>query len=348
MLRGAIVGFGRMGATHFGILNTHPQVQVVAVCDSSSFTLKSIQRFSEARLYNNVTTMLDKEQLDFVLVCTPTASHADVVEATLAAHLHVFVEKPLALGEPAARRLVALVSETDLVNQVGYFLRFNELVEVARAYIARGYLGNLVHYKNEMYGRTVLHRTSGGWRGKKMEGGGCMLDFASHSIDLGHFLFGPTTHVGGTHLKNVYSEAVEDAVYTSLTHQGGVTGTLAVNWSDESYRRPYNRVEIFGTNGRMILDRQECRLYLRRPPGEPGLRAGWNVTCLPQVARRVRFDIRGTEFTAQLDHFIACIEDPATEQLCPFTAAYETDRVIAMIEEDAAGSEVQCGSAHSG
>jgi len=348
MLRGGIIGFGRMGATHYALLNTHPTVRLTAVCDASGFTLKNLRRFANVHTYGNANEMLDREALDFVIVCTPTASHAALVEAAIARHIHIFVEKPLALGEPVAQHLVALVSATTLVNQVGYFLRFNELVALAREYIERGYLGDLVHYKNAMYGRTVLHRTSGGWRAKKTEGGGCMLDFASHAIDLGHFLFGPTTHVAGTDLRSVYSDGVDDAVYTTLSHGGHISGTLDVNWSDESYRRPYNRVEVFGTNGRLIVDRQECRLYLRRPPRGAGLRAGWNLQYLPQVARPVRFDIRGTEFTAQLDHFITCIEDPTIAPVCPFSAAYETDRVIALIEQDAAHREVQCGSADSG
>lgn len=42
MLRGGVIGFGRMGLTHFSILNNHPQVEFVAVADSSSFMLKNI------------------------------------------------------------------------------------------------------------------------------------------------------------------------------------------------------------------------------------------------------------------------------------------------------------------
>lgn len=335
MLRGAIVGFGRMGATHFALLNTHPRVKMAAVCDSSGFTLKNIQKFSDSKTYTDVHEMFDRETLDFAVICTPTASHAEILEAAIAKRIHVFVEKPLAVSEPAARRLVDMVGTTNLVNQVGYFLRFNELVGLAASYLACGYLGKLVHYKNEMYGCTVLRQTTGSWRGRKKEGGGCMLDFASHSIDLGHHLFGPTVAVNGSHCKHVFSENVEDAVYSTLHHQSGVTGTLAVNWSDESFRRPYNRVEVCGTNGRLILDRQECRVYLRQPAQDSGLTHGWNVAYLPQLARRVRFDIRGSEFTAQLDHFIACIEDATTARACPFSTAYQTDRVIAMIEEDA-------------
>lgn len=335
MLRGGIIGFGRMGVTHFALLNTHRDVKLTAVCDSSSFVLHNLSRFSDARVFSDADQMLKEAELDFVIVATPTASHADLIEAAVARGLHVFVEKPLAVTTASGQHLVERAAAAGIVNQVGYFLRFNEMFDLLKQHVDTGRIGIPIHYRSEMYGRAVLKASKSSWRSKKKEGGGCLLDFASHCIDLSDWLFGPPHAVRGSLLRTVYSTSVEDAAYATLVYDNGLTGQILVNWSDATFRRPYNRIEILGTGGKIVADRQECRLFLNRAHEEAGLPKGWSVKYLPEVHRRVRFDIRGTEFTAQLDHFIECIQRGDPRNACSFADALRTDCVMHAIEEDA-------------
>jgi predicted dehydrogenase len=333
MLRGGIIGCGRMGITHFAILNTHPEVKLVAVCDESALTTKTLQRFTEVAAFSDYRRMLNEVDLDFVVVATPIAAHAEVGEAVSRHRVHMFMEKPLTLSTEEGQRLVQATDSANIVNQVGYFLRFNEIMGRVKTHVEGGHIGRPLHYINVMYGRTVLHPVRNGWRSKKRLGGGCLRDFASHSLDLADWVFGPPARVSGSVLGHVFSEDVEDTVYTTLHYRNGLTGILVANWSDESYRRPYNRIEIAGTQGKIIADRQECRLFLREDVSAE-LRRGWNVTYLPQVARPVRFDIRGSEFSSQLDHFIECIGDRNRRNECTFADACRTDRVMDDIEQD--------------
>jgi len=334
MLKGGVIGFGRMGVIHYSILNTHPDVQFVAVCDSSKFVLKNLRRYTPLKLFTDYRKMLDKMEMDFVIVTTPTVSHTDIVKTAMQRGLHMFVEKPFSLTVEEGRELVAMLEGKVLVNQVGYFLRFNEVFRAVKKLITDGLIGEIVHYKNEMYGRTVLKASKSSWRSKKAMGGGCMLDFASHCIDFADYLFGPTEQVSGSILKSIYSLNVEDAVYTTLEHQNGVSGNIAVNWSDESYRRPFNRIEAFGTKGKVIADRQEYRLYLRETDSEDHFEKGWNICYLPQLEKGVRFSVRGSAFTNQLDHFIECIKEKKMETACTFADALRTDFVIEKIKKD--------------
>jgi scyllo-inositol 2-dehydrogenase (NADP+) len=334
-LRGGIVGLGRMGITHYAILRTHPGVAITAACDPTKFVLRTFERFSDLSLHETHTALLAKEPLDFVIVSTPTASHAEIVEEAIARGMHVFVEKPLATSVADGARLVAAAAEKRRVNQVGYFLRFNPVLREVRRLLAAGAVGRVVHYKNEMYGRAVVRTSKAGWRADKKMGGGCMLDFASHCLDLSDFLFGPVKKVGGSVLKKIYSEDVEDTAYASVAHADGVTGNVLVTWSDDSYRRPFNRIEVLGTDGRLVADRQEFRVYRRREAPELGLSRGWSVKYLPQLEHGVRYSLRGADFTLQLDHFVECARTGAATD-CTFADALRTDRVIDMIREDAA------------
>ena len=107
-----------------------------------------------------------------------------------------------------------------------------------------------------------------------------------------------------------------------------------VCWSDESYRRPYNRIEILGTKGKIIADRQEYRLYLTKPDSGGNLKKGWSVHYLPELDKGVRFTVRGSDFTNQLDHFIQCIKSKKTETACTFADALRSDYVIEKIKKD--------------
>jgi predicted dehydrogenase len=334
MLKGGVIGFGRMGLTHYSILNTHPAVQFVAVCDSSKFMLKNLRRFTSLELFSDYRKMFDKVDMDFVIVATPTISHTEIMKAAIQRGLHIFVEKPFSLPLEEGEELVGMLEGTKLVNQVGYFLRFNDVFREVKEIVDEGLIGEIIHYKNEMYGRTVLKASKSSWRGKKNMGGGCMLDFASHCIDFGHYLFGTANAARGSVLKSIYSAHVEDAVYTTLVHESGITGNILVNWSDESFRRPFNRIEIFGKRGKIVADRQEYRLYLRVANNDDRFQKNWNVHYLPELEKGVRFSVRGADFTTQLDHFIECIGQAKVDTACTFAEALKTDRVIEMIRED--------------
>jgi len=333
MLKGGVIGFGRMGVTHYSILNTHPDVQFVAVCDSSKFILKNLKRYTSLKLFTDYRKMFDEVEIDFVIVATPTIYHTEIVKVAIEGGLHMFVEKPFSLTVEEGEKIVAMLESKDIVNQVGYFLRFNEVFRMVKKLITDGLIGEVVHYKNEMYGRTVLKASKSSWRSKVEMGGGCMLDFASHCIDSSDYLFGPTEEVSGSILKCIYSANVEDAVYTMLKHKNSTSGSIMVNWSDESYRRPFNRIEVFGTKGKIIADRQEFRLYLREADNNSHFEKGWNIHYLPELEKGVRFSVRGSEFTSQLDHFIDCIENNRAT-LCTFADALRTDFVIEKIKRD--------------
>jgi predicted dehydrogenase len=334
MLKGGVIGFGRMGVTHYSILNTHPDVQFVAVSDSSKFVLKNLGRYTSLKLFTDYQKMLDEAEMDFIIAATPTASHYEIVKAAIQKNLHIFVEKPFSMNVEDGTELVNMAEGKSIVNQVGYFLRFNEVFCEVRKIVIDGLIGEVIHYKNEMYGCTVLKASKSSWRSKTAMGGGCMLDFASHCIDFSDYLFGPVEGVSGSILKRIYSLNVEDAVFTTLKHCNGTTGNIMVNWSDESYRRPFNRIEIFGTKGKIVADRQEYRLYLRQPDGKDHFEKGWNIHYLPELEKGVRFSLRGSEFTNQLDHFIEGIRQKNTQTACTFADALRTDCVVEKIKKD--------------
>ncbi len=73
MLKGGFIGFGRMGITHFSILNSHDSVKIVSVCDSSKTLMNILGKYTDIITYSDYNEMIDKEELDFVVISTPSA-----------------------------------------------------------------------------------------------------------------------------------------------------------------------------------------------------------------------------------------------------------------------------------
>jgi len=332
VIRIGLAGLGKMGLSHLAIFKTHPEVEVVAACDPSAYLTDALARLTGLKCHSSFERMLAEEALDAVVIATPSRLHAAMVEQALTRGLHVFCEKPFVLDVGDGERLVALADAKERVTQVGYHLRFVGAFQEAARVLACGALGKLHHVRAEAYGPVVLRPKGATWRAAKSEGGGALYDYACHAIDLMNFLAGAPEAVGGAALDTLFSRDVEDAVYCTLYYPGGATGQLAVNWSDESFRKMSTKISVWGANGRLVADRQECQLYLREAGmTQAGMRAGWSVRYTTELTDEVWYYLRGEEYSAQVDYFVRSIQQGRTNGTNSFRSALEADRVAALI-----------------
>jgi predicted dehydrogenase len=191
----------------------------------------------------------------------------------------------------------------------------------------------------------VLRSKGTSWRSKKAEGGGCLYDYAAHPANLLNWFFGMPRQVRGTALNSIFSKEIDDEVYSSFDYSGGLSAHLSVNWSDESFRKMSVKISISGTAGRIVTDRQECQVYLRgTEPIPDGYSKGWNVRYTTELTKPVWFYVRGEEYSAQLDYFVHSIESGSSENINSFAAAAQTDRLLAMMIEDAKSAQAVAAS----
>jgi predicted dehydrogenase len=336
MIRVGVVGLGKMGLSHYALLNAHPGVEVTGVCDSSSYVLGVLKKYTDISTYEDYEALLEGNELDAVVVSTPSSTHAAMVQTALERGLHVFCEKPLTLSSSDTERLATVAAERGLVTQVGYHNRFVSAFAEAKALLEAGAIGEVTHIFGEAYGPVVLKAKGRTWRSRHSEGGGCLFDYAAHVIDLVNWYVGEPAGVGGTVLPRIFSNETDDSAFSTLYFPEGQTGQISVNWSDESYRKMTTRVNIWGTAGRIYADRQECQAYLRDTARVPdGYENGWNVRFTTELTEPVWFYLRGEEYSAQVDAFVKQVKLGDAEGLNSFASAAATDRTIAMMAADA-------------
>lgn len=352
MIQVAVVGAGKMGLSHLSILGAHPKVSVAAICDTSNYVLDVLQKYTGVVGYTDYDKMLHQVQLDAVVIATPNKAHYPMVKAALARGLHVFCEKPLTLRVSESEELARIADEAGLHCQVGYHNRFVAAFAEAERLLTLGAIGEVTHALAEAYGPVVLQPTGGTWRSRRSEGGGCLYDYATHPLDLLAWFLGEPDSVGGTVLGQVFSAETEDTVYSTLFYPQGVTAQLSVNWSDESFRKMTTRITLTGTGGRIVVDRQECQVYLRDTTSPPeGYRHGWNIRYTTDLTAPVWFYLRGEEYSAELDYFVESVagelSDGREPGLNSFQSASMTDRVIEMLVDDANPPTTQRAPAES-
>lgn len=326
-----IIGFGRMGITHHSIINSHPRVHVSAVADTSGLVLNLLRKYiSDVNTYTDYNKLLDKEELDAVLVCTPPQLHYPIIKLCAEKGIHVFVEKPFTTEYEKAKELAELFEEKGLVNQVGYVNRYNDVFTKARSFIDSGLIGDVVRFKSEMFSRTVIEAEKGSnWRSKRETGGGVVFEMASHAIDLIDYIIGKPDKITGSSMNTIFSREIEDAVSSNFIYENGISGTLYVNWSDESFRKPTNKIEVFGKKGKILADQHSMKIYLKVANEEHNLRQGWNVLYITDVFTPVPFYVRGNEFTSQLYSFVESVAEKENKNLCSFG---EGSKVLDVIE----------------
>jgi len=333
-LRGGIIGLGKMGLSHAAIVGPHPDAELAAVCDTSSLILEAFRKFTSVNVYSDYIRMIESEKLDFVVVATPTRFHYPIVKYALEKGIHTFCEKPFSLRTNEGDEMVKLADQKWLVNQVGYHNHFiGTFIELKRL-LKENIPGEIVHFTGEANGPVVTKEKGATWRSVPEEGGGCLFDYASHVINLIQEIIGRPVSARGTLRKKIYSKDVEDAVYSMLTLENGITGILSVNWSDETYRKMSTSLSVFGKKGKIICDATEIKIYLKEANSKEGLGKGWTIKYITEFAIPVNFYLRGEEYSAQIDNFIDCIIRKKQSGINSFSQALNTDKVIDLIIAD--------------
>lgn len=335
MIRIGILGLGKMGLSHLAMIHAHPSVEVVAVVDSSSFVLDVLGKYTGLDTYTDFNKMLAQSKLDAVIISTPTRFHKEMVAAALEAGLHIFCEKPLCLNAEDSKEVARIADSMGLVSQVGYHNRFVGAFSEVKRLLERRTIGHVTHVLAEAYGPVVLQEKNSTWRSRRSEGGGCLYDYAAHPIDLVTWYLGTPIAASGTILNRVFSRETEDEVFSTLQFENDSSAHVSVSWSDESSRKMTTKLTLWGTAGRIYVDRQECQVYLRDNSAPPvGYQRGWNVRYTTELTEPVWFYLRGEEYSAQLDHFVGQINGEDRRSVNTFQTAATTDEVLEMILED--------------
>jgi myo-inositol 2-dehydrogenase / D-chiro-inositol 1-dehydrogenase len=215
-----ILGAGRRGTALAHAVARVPGAVIAAIGDEDATRAAAIAEAWEATSYSIWQSMLIFEQLDAVVIATPSAVHAEQVLTALDQGMHVYVEKPPALDMAMAQRISEAARAKDRIVQVGFQHRYSSLVGPWYQAL-EGRAISLVHG----------HLYQGLPEGEDPAlGGGQILGQALHLIDLCRFLVDDITAVaafGGRALWPETDWKGADSTAVAMQFASGAAGTLS-------------------------------------------------------------------------------------------------------------------------
>jgi predicted dehydrogenase len=218
-------------------------------------------------------------------------------------------------------------------SQVGYVCRYAPTFERARRILEEGAIGRILGFGSVKYSSDVQRKVEKSWRfmrKAKEGGGGVVNEFACHAVDLLVWFFGEPKRVTAR-TESWYSAEVEDMVHAVFEYEG-FSGWLDSSWSMQDYRKPYNRIDVTGDNGRLSVTDSEIRWMLNKDHGE--YKAGWHARNVTDLYEPVRIFVGDIMFTRQADDFLRSVEggDPSRS---PAIEGLRTQRVLEEIKRGA-------------
>lgn len=203
------------------------------------------------RVWPTLDNALLDPAIDAVYVATPVFLHAPQTLQSLRAGKHVLCEKPMAMNETEADRMVQAAKENNRTFGVAYYRRAYPKVVRAKQLLEAGVIGKPV----------LAELTCHEWREEKpghrswlldpaQAGGGPLFDIASHRIDVLNFLFGQPVRASGYLSNVVHHYAVEDNATVMIDYADGLRGIVDVRWHSKVRR---DECRIRGTEGEMEL-----------------------------------------------------------------------------------------------
>jgi predicted dehydrogenase len=193
-----MIGSGAQGCTLLRFLATIPEGRCVATCDIYPPNLKKGVEVigSNPQTYEDYRRLLDRTDIEAVLICTPLHLHAQMVVDALSAGKHVFVEKSLIFKEEEGEQVrKAAAAHPGQVLQVGLQRRSSALYKVAMQMARKGAIGKIILIRAQWHLNTDWRRPVPdpkderliNWRMYREYSGGLMAELASHQIDTANW-----------------------------------------------------------------------------------------------------------------------------------------------------------------
>ena len=299
-MRVGVIGIGKMGLLHAGILNALEGVELCGLADSSKYLLGMVRSLKAVPVYDDYEKMLDREKPDAAVIATPVHLHVPMMKACVRRGIHFLVEKPLSLDAKESAKLVRESEDARLVTMVGYMLRYVETFQKAHEVLRSGALGRVQTVQGTSLVAQLFQKGKG-WRySRKSSGGGVVIGQATHLLDLMHWYLGDAVRVNARS-QNLHSEDVEDAAHGMIEFAGGVVASFDCSWSRRHHRLLEIALTIQGENGDLSVNDDEVKLYLE--DGASGFAAGWTHWQKPDLFSGVTIDIGGPQYTRQDEAF---------------------------------------------
>jgi predicted dehydrogenase len=278
-----IYGFGRMGLTHFSILNgLNPDLDF-SVIEPNKILRKILQKNINAKFYADDSSL--KQAFDITLITTPPSIHLQLLEKSInRGDKKIFVEKPF--GGYTNTNLNNIPESNSI--HIGYVLRFNPCIQWVKTNI------NPLDIKSihGQYLSNTIEKKPTGWRNGSFSG--VLNEMGSHVIDLIQYIVGDDQMEVLSSKKESIVSDIDDIVEATLKTKNDISISMYFNWVKKEIRKPVFGIEVQMKDGsKYSIDQQQINKY--SSTGD-----FIEKVAVTDLAKPVPFYLRGVDFTDQM------------------------------------------------
>ena len=264
-----ICGVGRIGRIHAENVARNIEIaKLLAVADPIEKLASSVARRLGVHAYARPEEMMKKENLDAVIIATPTKTHAEMVQLAADAHLGALLEKPIALTMKDANRITSVVRRFGIKFQIGFNRRWDPSFIKAKQNIVNGNIGRPLIVK------TCARDPAPPPEQYIRESGGIFVDECIHDIDVVMWLMmSPVKEVWATGSTLVYPQFAKCGDYDNAVAilRFSNLGLGIIEGSRSSAYGYDLRTEVLGERGLVSIDNwkeDSVRVWTRRGAGQ--------------------------------------------------------------------------------
>jgi len=267
-VRFGVVGLG-MGRHHAKAIASTENAQLVAVVDKVEEKAKEVAEELEVDWYTDYRCLLDRDDVDAVMICTPSGMHGEMATQAAEAGKHVLTDKPMEITLEKADAMIEAAERAGVKLGVYFQHRFAQSNRSIKRFLDEGKLGKVFLGELRLkWFRTQEYYDLGGWRGTwAMDGGGSAMNQGVHYIDILRWFMGPVDVVYGRAVAAAHKIETEDLTVSTLVFKSGALGSIITTTS--AYPTPYGTtIEIYGTEGSIITEEDNVKVWHTLSEGE--------------------------------------------------------------------------------
>lgn len=337
MIRTAIIGYGYMGEIRRKVVETNPEMQLVAVCEPSDQIRSKISGLgTDVKIEKDAQRIIENKDIDLAILCTPNHLLPELTVQCLKTGKHVFCEKPPGRNLQDIQMICAEEKKHPTLKLMfGFNHRFHPGIQRAKKLIQTGNLGNILWVRG-LYGKSGGKNFAQSWRNDpKISGGGILLDQGIHMLDLFTYFCGDFPQVKAFTGNDHWQFPVEDNAFVILKndkHQA-ILHSSATLWKhrfqieigmDQGYIMVQGLLSKTGSYGRETL-------IIGRRQFEDEAEAVGNPS-----EEIIYFD-KDQSWEMEISNLVQCIKNNEAVKDCSSAEALRVMRIIDQAYKDSQG-----------
>lgn len=248
--RVVVLGAGGIARRHLQALGSLERAKCVAVADVQEPRAASCAEEFRVRAYRSYREMLEREEPDIAIITLPHHLHHEAVMACASLHIHMLLEKPMALSVAECDDMIAAAAGR-AVLMIGHTQHYLPENRTAKEWVDSGRLGRLLMLQDTRHIHYFTESRPSWFFNRRESGGGILANLGSHSVDKLQWFTGQrVSRVLAEVMRPGTAGDVEGAGLVMLRTKGGVAASLCLSGYMGA---PRNETEMIFTGGMLRL-----------------------------------------------------------------------------------------------